>query len=359
MIRTPSAARLVRLFSIGTTLLGCLLLGACSSVPPHPTEVTQLPSPVISVRAERLPPHQLAALLKGSKHYHLGPGDVVSVSVYLHPHLSVPEPGITAGGLPGAQVDNDGSMQLPMLGSVQVQGLTLGQLRDKLTRLYASQIRDPEVSLQLQQPRSIRYYMLGEFGKPGIIYADRPMNLLQAMAAAGSVTLAQANLRSAYVVQDGRKLPIDFNGLLERGDLSQDIVLQTGDTVFVPSNANMLAFVLGSVAKPGPVPFVDGHLSLLAALSAAGLDTGHLTTAQLRDVRIIRSEGPAGELYVVDAQSIAEGKAAPFPLKAGDIVYVPQNGISSWNQALQLIIPSLQALSDVLNPFVSAKYLGF
>ncbi len=360
MIRTTWAARLLRLLAVPCCLLlASLLLSACSSVPPHPTEVSQLPSPIISAQPDRLPPKILASLLHGDHHYHLGPGDVVSVSVYLHPDLSVPAPGISSTGLPGAQVDNDGSMQLPMLGTVQVQGLTLAQLRLKLIKLYAQQVRDPEVSLQLQQPRSIRYYMLGEFGKPGIVYADRPMNLLQAMAAAGSVSLAQANLRSAYVIQDNRKLPIDFNGLLVHGDMSQDIMLQTGDTVFVPSNANMLAFVLGSVAKPGPVPFVDGHLSLLAALSAAGLDTNHLTTAQLRDVRVIRSEGPAGELYVVDAQSITEGKAAPFPLEAGDIVYVPQNGVSSWNQALQLIIPSLQAFSDLLNPFVSAKYLGF
>jgi polysaccharide export outer membrane protein len=52
-----------------------------------------------------------------------------------------------------------------------------------------------------------------------------------------------------------------------------------------------------------------------------------------------------------------EGKAAPFFLKSGDIVYVPQTGISSWNQTLQLILPSLQTISAVLNPFVSIKYL--
>ena len=359
MIRNSSAACLVRLLAFPLALLMIALLGACSSVPPHPTEVSQLPSPIISAQPDRLPPQELQALLNGSKHYHLGPGDVVSVSVYLHPDLSVPAPGVSSTGLPGAQIDTDGSLQLPMLGPVQAQGLTLEQLRTKLIKLYATQIRNPEVSLQLQEPRSIRYYMLGEFGKPGIVYADRPMNLLQAMAAAGSVSLAQANLRSAYVIQGRHKLPINFNSLLVHGDMSQNIMLQTGDTVFMPSNANMLAFVLGSVAKPGPVPFVDGHLSLLGALAAAGLDTNHLTTAQLRDVRVIRSEGPAGELYVVDAQSITQGKAAPFPLKAGDIVYVPQNGVSSWNQALQLIIPSLQAFSDLLNPFVSAKYLGF
>ena len=360
MNRTLLVPRLVRSFAGAVaTLFVSALLGGCGSVPPHPTEVSQLPSPIISAQPDRLPPKVMASLLKSDGKYHLGPGDVVSVSVYLHPDLSVPQPGTTSTGLPGAQIDTDGSMQLPMLGNVHVAGLTLAQLRAKLTGLYDKQVRNPEISLELQEPRSIRYYMLGEFGKPGIVYDDRPMDLMQAIAAGGSVTLANANLRSAYVEQDGRKLPIDFNGLLVRGDMSQNIMLRTGDTVFIPSNANMLAFVLGSVGKPGPVPFVDGHLSLLAALSAAGLDTNNLTTAQLRDVRVIRSEGPAGELYVVDAKSIADGRAAPFELRAGDIVYVPQNGISSWNQSLQLIIPSLQAFADLLNPFVSAKYLGF
>jgi polysaccharide export outer membrane protein len=52
-----------------------------------------------------------------------------------------------------------------------------------------------------------------------------------------------------------------------------------------------------------------------------------------------------------------EGKAAPFFLKSGDIVYVPQTDVSSWNQAVQLLLPSLQAIGAILNPFVSIKFL--
>ena len=296
-------------------------------------------------------------LLHRSITYHLGAGDIVSVSVYMHPDLSVPQPGIATSGMVGTLVSNDGNIQLPLLGVVHVAGMTTVQLKNRLTRLYARYVVDPKVYVQLQLAHSIRYYLLGEFTKPGLVYSDRPLNVLEAMALGGSVNLAQANLRGAYVVQDGQKLPVNFHQLIMAGDLQQNIPLQSGDTVVIPSVSTMRAYVFGAVVKPGAVPFVNGRLSLLQALSDAGMNVNNLTIARLSEIRIIRSEGATGQFYVVNARRILEGKAAPFFLKSGDIVFVPQTDISSWNQTLQLILPSLQTISAVLNPFVSIKYL--
>jgi len=236
--------------------------------------------------------------------------------------------------------------------------MTTAQLQAHLTHLYKHYVIDPQISVQLQEARSIRYYLLGEFNKPGLVYSSRPLNLLEAMSLGDSVDLSKADLRSAYVIQNGQKLPVNFHKLILGADLQQNIPLKTGDTVVIPTVSTMQAYVFGAVIKPGPVPFVDGRLSLLQALSDAGMNTTSLTTAQLSDVRIIRSEGASGTFYVVNAQRILEGKAAPFYLKSGDIVFVPQTTISSWNQVLQLLLPSLQTVSALLNPFVSIKFLS-
>lgn len=289
--------------------------------------------------------------------YHLGPGDVVSVAVYLHPALSTTS-GSGSVGIPGALVTNGGNIQLPMVGLLHVAGLTMAELRSKLTHLYGKYIIHPDVSVQLQVAHSIRYYLLGEFTSPGLKFSDRALTLLDAMALGGSVNFINADLRSAYVVQDGKKLPINFHQLLTDGNMSDNINLQSGDTVVVPSTASMRAFVFGAVDKPGPVPFVDGRLSLLQALSSAGMNTTTLTNAQLQDIRVIRSEGASGELMIVNASAILHGKAAPFYLKSGDVVFVPQTVVSHWNQVIQQILPSLQAISGALNPFVSIKYLS-
>ena len=317
-----------------------------------------LPSAVLSQHEDHLSHATMERLLHQSITYHLGPGDVVSVSVYLHPDLSIPTPMTSTTGLSGAIVTNDGNIQLPLLGVVHVAGMTTTQLQTHLTHLYAQYVINPKVNVQLQVAHSIRYYLLGEFIKPGLVYSDRPLNVLEAMALGGSVNLADADLRGAYVVQDGRKLPVNFHKLILAGDLQQNIPLKTGDTVLIPSVTTMRAYVFGAVTKAGSVPFVNGRLSLLQALSDVGMNTTNLTTARLSDIRIIRSEGATGTFYVVNARRILEGKAAPFFLKSGDIVFVPQTTVSSWNQAIQLLLPSLQAISQLLNPFVSIKFLS-
>ncbi len=335
-----------------------LLLGGCASAPPaQPVSVAQLPSPVITEHHESLSPAQVQALLHHSNTYRLGAGDVVSISVYLHPDLSVPPPSAGAGtGLPGALISNDGNVQIPLLGNVHVAGLTLAALQAKLTALYRADLRNPQVSVQLQSAHSIRYYLLGSFKSPGLAYSDRPLNLLEALSLGGA-DLQSADLRGAYVVQDGHKLPVNFHALVQQGDLQQNIALSSGDSVVIPNVSSMQAFAFGAVGKPGPVPFVDGRLSLLQALSEAGMDASKIAGAQLEHVRVIRSEGASGELITVDARAIERGDAAPFYLKSGDVIFVPENALQSWNDSVNLILPSLQAFSAVLNPFVQIKYL--
>ncbi|ACK80941.1 polysaccharide biosynthesis/export domain protein [Acidithiobacillus ferrooxidans ATCC 23270] len=350
----------VALGLMSIALSGCAIMteGPKQAYPQQVQQPQTLPSAVLSHHEDHLSHATMERLLHQSITYHLGAGDVVSVSVYLHPDLSIPSPMTSTTGLAGAIVTNDGNIQLPLLGVVHVAGMTTTQLQTRLTRLYAQYVIDPKVNVQLQVAHSIRYYLLGEFIKPGLVYSDRPLNVLEAMALGGSVNLADADLRGAYVVQDGRKLPVNFHKLILAGDLQQNIPLKTGDTVLIPSITTMRAYVFGAVNKAGPVPFVNGRLSLLQALSDAGMNTTNLTTARLSEIRIIRSEGATGQFYVVDARRILEGKAAPFYLKSGDIVYVPQTTVSSWNQAILLLLPSLQAINQLLNPFVSIKFLS-
>lgn len=312
---------------------------------------------VVAERTETLPKTLVHHLLHPRNiTYHIGPGDVLGVNVYLHPQLSVPNARF-ANGPPGVVVSNNGRVELPLLGVVPVAGLTVSALQKKLTHDYARYLVAPHVSVQVQEARSIRYYLLGEFTNPGLKYSDRPLHLLEAMALGGSVNLKDADLRGAYVVQGHSKLPINFYRLVLNGDLKQNAQLMTGDTIVIPDTATMEAFVFGAVHKPGAVPFVNGQLFLLQALADAGMDVASMTDAQLSRIHIIRSHGAHGQFIVVNAERILHGKAMPFALQSGDIVYVPQTGISHFNQIIQQILPSLEVVSGILNPFVQIKFL--
>ncbi|HWR73794.1 MAG TPA: polysaccharide biosynthesis/export family protein, partial [Nitrospirota bacterium] len=105
-------------------------------------------------------------------------------------------------------------------------------------------------------------------------------------------------------------------------------------------------FVFGAVKKPGAVPMMPAGLSLAQAIATAELrDAGN----DFRHVRIIRSlTANRGELYVLDFDKIMRGDALPFPLKDGDIVYVPKNSFGTWNDAIAEMLPSLNFVSALL-----------
>jgi polysaccharide export outer membrane protein len=327
-----------------------------------------LPSAVRSQQPSRIPPELLDATIGGKEGeaYRVGPGDTVMVAVYGHPELSIAQyAGMTyapSGRLAGLVVDNDGTVQLPLVGSIQVAGKTTNELRGYLEEQLAVYVKEPKVTVQVVFTGSIRYYLLGQFAEPGLKYSDRPLRLLEALSLGGSVVMEKASLRNGYLARNGRRLPIDFLRLVREGDLSQNIKLQSGDVVMIPDNASEQAFVfggsVGSNPAGGAVSFINGRLTLLQALARAGFGFRERVQAKLSEVRIIRSQGDHGELFVVDAERILAGEAAPFDLVPGDIVFVPTTALTDWNQALEQLLPSLQTVSGLLTPFVQIKYLS-
>lgn len=352
-------------------LLSCLLalvLCACGSRPA--VVARSLPSPVVTHRQEVLDPQLVAEIVgeRDGEAYRVGPGDTLLVAVYGHPELSIaPYAGagsITAdrARLSGLVIDNDGTIQFPLIGTVQVAGKTSAELRKFLEQELVAYVKDPKVTVQVVFAGSIRYYLLGQFTQPGLKFSDRPLRLLEALSLGGSVELEKASLRSAYVARKGKRLPINFHRLIRQGDLSQDIRLRSGDVVLVPDNTHERAYVFGGATgsnpRGGTVSFVNGRLTLLQALAQVGFGTTEHVQGKLSETYVIRSEADRGELFQIDAARLLQGEAADFELAPGDVVYVPPTWVTSWNQVLNQLLPTLQTISGVLAPFVQIKYLS-
>ena len=344
-----------------------LAVAACS----HPTVIARsLPSPVKTHRQEVLDPRLVAEIVgeRDGDAYRVGPGDTLLVAVYGHPELSIaPYAGVGSvtadrSRLSGLAIDNDGTIQFPLVGTVQVAGKTSAELKTFLENELVAYVKDPKVTIQVVFTGSIRYYLLGQFTQPGLKYSDRPLRLLEALSLGGSVELEKASLRSAYVARKGKRLPINFHRLIRDGDLTQDIRLRSGDVVLVPDNVNERAYVfggaVGSNPKGGTVSFVNGRLTLLQALAQVGFGTTEQVQGKLSETYVIRSEADRGELFIVDAERLLRGEAANFELAPGDVVYVPPTWVTSWNQVLSQLLPTLQTISGVLAPFVQIKYLS-
>jgi len=292
--------------------------------------------------------------------YQVGPGDVLTINV----------PGLIDSygssektqNFQGFRVSSSGKILLPLVGAVEVNGLTIEQIQQLLTREITKYIKKPMVTVEIREFKSQPLYLLGKFNKPGLHYMDRPTTVLHGISM-GSGLNDTANLRSARLLRAERVQPVDIYHLLYNNDLRQNVQLRPGDTIFVPGNEEQQVFVFGAVSKPGPVPMVNGRLNLLQALSSTGVGS-YGVGGDMRypydpeKVRIIRSLSPTqGQLMVVDLGKMMNGYAMPMPLMNGDIVYVPTTPAGTWNETISQILPSLQLISGILQPFVQIEYL--
>lgn len=357
------------------SLLVSFLLSSACTRPPITSSPLPLPSSIVEHRPEALDAKQVAEVIgqdqvdpaldpRGA--YRVGPGDALLVAVYGHPELSISTYGgaglaLQTGRASGLVIDNDGTIQFPLIGSVHVAGKTSAQLSGFLEVELGRYVKDPKVTVQVVFTGSLRYYLLGQFTAPGLKYSDRPLRLLEALSLGGSVVMEKASLRGAYVARGDKRLPINFRRLLREGDMKQNIPLHSGDIVVVPDNTSEVAFVFGGLpggtARGGAVPFVNGQLEITQALAQVGFGFRERALGRLSRTRVIRSEGDRGEFITVDVAKILQGEAAPFHLLPGDVVYVPPTAFTSWNQALEQLLPTLQTVSGILNPYVTIKLL--
>lgn len=340
-----------------TLLAGILLLTGCSGhegLKSGLYKVVETPaSPIvdkISVAAPLLP----ADLSPSTLDYQIGAGDLLSIIVYGRPDLSTGSTGVGVIGSKGSRVDGSGNIQLPLIGTVHVAGLTNSAIRDEVESALRKYLQDPTVVVEVAEYHSQPIYLMGQFRTPGVFYMDRPMTFLQGITL-GNGFDATANLRGVRLLRDNKIAPVDVYSLILDGRIEQNVWLKAGDTVFIPDNRNQYIFVFGAVNKPGPVPMQQGHMNLLEAVASADPRS---VGSDIKDVRIIRSlTTTRGELLVVDLSKIRRGETLPMQLQEGDVVYVPKNAFGNWNDAIAEILPSLQAVSALLQPFVSLTYL--
>jgi polysaccharide export outer membrane protein len=368
-LRALVRVRSYRWNNCGTTLrvLAVLALSVHAACSTPPVVSKPLPSPVVSSKVDTLDPKIFEEAIgdRPVDAYRVGPGDSLLLAVYGHPELSISSyagAGVAGGRAAGFVVDNDGTIQFPLVGSVHVAGKTTGELRDFLERQLATFLREPRVTVQVTFNGSIRYYLLGQFSQPGLKFSDRPLRLMEAIALGGTIVLEKASLRSAYVARGGKRLPIDFQALMRQGDLKFNIPLHTGDVVVVPDSTGDEVFVFGGIVGErnvgGAVPFINGRLDILQALAQAGFGFRERSQGILSETHVIRSAGDRGTLFIVDVERILDGEAASFHLMPGDVIFVPTTALTDWNNALAQILPTLQTVSGLLTPFVQIKYLS-
>ena len=242
--------------------------------------------------------------------YAIGPLDRLDIRVFDQDDLSG-----------SYRVGSDGAVSFPLIGRVDADGRTARALEELLReRLAAGFLRDPRVNVTVAEYRSRRVFVLGEVRRPGVFPLPLPMTVIELLALAEGTT---ERASTEAVVLRGGTLPDRGAGAAEtagaksvrvdldalgRGDVSQNLTLQAGDTVFVPRAAAV--YVFGEVRLPGRYE-MRGANTVLQALTLAG---GTTVFAALERIRIVRAVD--GELAEIPA-------ALGDPVQPDDVVRVP------------------------------------
>ncbi len=277
--------------------------------------------------------------------YRIGPGDVLHVTVWDHPELTIPAGSFRDAETSGQQVDDRGRMYYPYIGVVMAAGMTVSELRVLLAGELSKYIQDPQLDVRVVAFRSKKVYVVGEVHDPGVIpIDDTPLLITDAIARSGGLT-PNAHKTGINVSRDGRVFEIDLKALFDHADSSQNLMLKPGDIINVPDRSQQKVFVMGEVRAPQSVDIVNGRLSLAAALGEVGGVSQ--ISANSGGVYVIRgSDRDNPEIFHLDAR-YATGLllAERFEMQAQDIVFVDTAEISQWNRVISQLLPTFSVIN--------------
>ncbi|MBN8442856.1 MAG: polysaccharide biosynthesis/export family protein [Thauera sp.] len=278
--------------------------------------------------------------------YRLAPGDIINVTVWDHPELTIPAGSYRSAESSGTLVTEKGTIFYPYAGEVKVTGMAVHELRDLLSQRLSRVIEKVQLDVRVVAFRSKRVYVVGEVKAPGLQpINDIPMNILEAVNRAGGFT-EEADHGNVLLTRGGATYRVDVQALYEDGDTSQNVLLLPGDIVNVPDRSFNKVFVLGEVARPGSYLMNKRRTSLAEALSDAGF-VNQLTSAP-GWIYVMRSGENKPELFHLDARSPdALLLAERFPLRPRDVVYVDVADVARWNRVVANILPTTTLLNSI------------
>ncbi len=279
----------------------------------------------------------LAASESGDASYRIGSEDILIVSI-----LAGGEEQVKTEMVVGA----NGSVNVPFIGKIEARGLTLDELENAIVKpLEADFFVEPQVHLQIKEYHSLQFFISGAVKNPGKFELDYTPRVMDLVASAGGVLPERGNL--AYILRgvkgnqinneeldrmtemaSGKSGPIkiDLIKLLDEGDMTENIRLKSGDTVYIPLGTSLnqsatKVYVQGEVKKPGIIDYQPGLTALAACIMAGGFDK----FAAPNRAMIVRKTEDGQETIKINLDKVIAGDIPDLPLKPGDRIHIPES----------------------------------
>lgn len=197
-----------------------ILLTAQEAPPPQSKPETPAQAPE-AAKPSPLEPVTVPASVD-PKSYRLGPDDVVNIRVWREQELT------------GMHVIRpDGKITMPLIKEIDAKGLTPDELAKRITERLTEIIKEPQVTVDVFQVRSQKYYITGEVNRPGPYYLTGPLTVFDALSLAGGFK-EFANKKDIKIIRGTNRLKFNYNDVVKGKNLKQNIHIEPGDTILVP-----------------------------------------------------------------------------------------------------------------------------
>ena len=201
--------------------------------------------------------------------YSIGPGDKLLVSFY-------------GGNEKKYEVDvnREGKVVLPMIGPVNLTGMTYGEATTYLKEKVKAELIGTEINISIREVRSVGVYVLGEAYKPGKYVMSGLSSVTNALFISGGVN-KQGSLRNIQIRRNDKVIAnYDFYDFLLRGSLKSDITLQDGDIIFIPFIENSV-ILGGAFKRPHRYEFKKGETLKDVVELAGGFNAEVMSDARI------------------------------------------------------------------------------
>ena len=272
-------------------------------------------------------PLDKSLLTRPSGLYRIGPGDILDIEVAENKDTRTK-----------STVMPDGMLYFNTARGINAKGKTLQEISTQLSLQLKDDCVNPIVTVNVSKADSQRFWMLGQVAKPGTYPITKPTTLVDTISIGSGLLSTRdainvsnpesADLERAAIIRGGEALPVNFDALIRDGDMSQNIYVESGDYIFIPSLAASSIYVLGHVQNPGPIAY-ERDLTMLSVVSGAG---GPKPEAVVTKALIIRGGHHNPEVAVVNFRDIMKGFDSDLKLQGGDIVWMPR---SNWSNVVK------------------------
>ena len=274
--------------------------------------------------------------------YALGSSDVISINL------------TDTDDIDGSYIiDPNGNIDLPFVGEINIEGLTLTKTKNKITAVLKKYYKNYDLQITIEGFNSSKVYILGAVKNQITINLNqKPIKLIDAAIQANYNPNASNKDygNKALLRRDNQVYNIDINNIFQSNNIKDNFYLKKNDVLFVDRNSDAL-HIFGEVTKPG-VYFPNEDYSLTELISNAGLNK---LTANASNIFVIREDYNSLlkiNVFKLDVQNpinLVLGKR--FILQPKDIVFIPPSRIVKWNRVISLLIPQTELFSSY-NPII-------